>query len=264
MIQSVKNNVAIGIRGCIKDPWTQNWQECLATWAGKMITDGWRIKVHIGHPELTDDYIDLQNFFVCKTTDNMGGVFMKSVYYPSKWLLEQDKYTHIFVTDSDSFIHPQRFENEILKLQKIYGELDYVGALIPIYDIDIEKDFSIKKIPNDSSNSKYTYASGGSGFLLSKKLAERVVLEIDNRAYLQYKDFKDDWFYYDDYFLGKIVEKYSIPSIHSNAFQSTSHQRNEILDCEPPPIESKRGSFVCVQHYRAGDMKDIMKSLKLT
>jgi len=263
MIKSVKDNVAIGIRGCIKHPWTDNWQECLDTWAGQMISDGWRVKVHIGHPELSEDYIDLNELFLCKTTDNMGGVFMKSVYYPSKWLLEQDKYTHIFVTDSDTFVHPKRFENEILKLQKIYGELDYVGALIPITDNDIEEDFSSKRIPNPAGDEKFKHISGGSGFLISKKTASKVVNEINFKAYLQYQDFKDDWFYYDDYFLGKIVEKYSIPSIHTNAFQSTSHQKNDILGCNPPAIESDEGSFVCVQHYRAGDMKEIMKTLKL-
>ena len=263
MFKSVKESVAIGIRGCIKHPWTDNWQECLDTWAGQMISDGWRVKVHIGHPELSEDYVELNELFLCKTTDNMGGVFMKSVYYPSKWLLEQDKYTHIFVTDSDTFIHPKRFEEELIKLQHIYGDLDYVGAVIPIYDINIEVDFAIKKTPNLMNDYKYTYVSGGSGFLISKKLAEKVVFEIDSKSYLQYKEFKDDWFYYDDYFLGKIAEKYSIQPIHSNSFQSTSHNKNDILGCEPPPIESKGGDFVCVQHYRAGDMKSIMKSLKL-
>ena len=100
----IKNKVAIGIRGCIFDKWVSNWQESLDTWAGEMIEHGWRVKVHIGHPELEVPYRDLGPFFMCKTTENKEGVFMKSVYFPAKWLIEQDQYSHIFVTDSDTFI----------------------------------------------------------------------------------------------------------------------------------------------------------------
>ena len=262
----IKNKVAIGIRGCIFDKWVSNWQECLDTWAGDMIEHGWRVKVHIGHPELDIPYKDLGPFFMCKTTENNKGVFMKSVYFPAKWLVEQDQYSHIFITDSDSFIHRQRFERTIEHLFHTYVDLDFVGAVRPCPGINLGSDYSIKIDLNNhqfGESFKFLYASGGSGFLLSKKSAVAIINAIENEEYLNYEGFNNDWLYYDDLLLGRIMKYSNISLIHSNSFQSTSPKINDILHYKPAGIENENGSFFAVQHYRNGDMMDIMKKLQL-
>ena len=259
----IKDNVAIGIRGCVFEKYIPNWQECLDTWAGEMIEHGWRVKVHIGHPELEVSYRDLGPFFMCNTTENKDGVFMKSVYFPAKWLIEQDQYSHIFVTDSDTFIHRERFEKTIEDLFKLYGDLDFVGAARPIGSFfDLGIDYSTKIDPTDFNN-KFLYASGGSGFLLSKKAAAAIINAVENKEYLSYDGFDNDWLYYDDWLLGKIMKYSNISLIHSNSFQSTSPKNNDIANYSPPGIETNAGSFVAVQHYRNGDMQDLMKTLQI-
>jgi hypothetical protein len=266
---SIKDTVAIGIRGCIFDTWLGNWQECLDTWAGLMINEGWRVKVNIGHPELDAPYKDINHFFVCKTTENPAGVFFKSVYYPSKWLLEQDKYTHIFITDSDSFVHPKRFSETLEVLTSLYGELDYVGALRTLPHIAeympgvTYSDIIDLNVGLNTHPGLFCFASGGSGFLLSKKAANAVVKAIDSEEYLSYEGFYDAWLYSDDCLLGVILRKANIRFIYSSAFQSTSPKINDIPNYNPPAIEDERGSHICVQHYRKGDMFKILEKLNL-
>jgi hypothetical protein len=266
---SPKHDIAIGIRGCIYDPWLHSWNECLDTWAGKMINDGWRVRVHIGHPELDCNYKEINNFLVCNTTERNDGVFMKSIYHPSKWLIEQNKYTHIFVTDSDTFIHPKRFEETIIRLNEKYEELDYVGGLrldpMPAdlkYELKTEERINLSKGFPEFPHS-IVYASGGSGFLISKKAAKAVIEIVDSKDYLNHPDYNDTYTHYDDLCLGLIMKIANIPLIYSNSFQSTSPKINDINDYDPPGIETKEGHHIAVQHYRKNDMKFLIDSFEL-
>ena len=72
---------------------------------------GARVLILIGDPNQSEDYIIRQNFFISKCDDSKEGLFYKKIYYPSKWILENDDFDYHFIVDSDSFVNPTRLIN---------------------------------------------------------------------------------------------------------------------------------------------------------
>lgn len=266
------DKMSIHIRGCLAGKWPANYSECLDTWGKVMSKDGWRIKVVLGHPELDTLYKESRDFFFVRTTDGKNGVFEKTIYASCKWLVEQDDHEWVFITDSDTFVHPTRFIETLDYLYEKYGDdFDYIGAARPVWyginepndmRVDLNHvglrnyigDYLIKRVGG-------IYLSGGSGFIMSKKAAAVVVDAWESGEYVNYPTWKEDFRYYDDCLTGLMMSNAEIKAIHSNAFQSTSPQNCDIPGGPPFGIETREGSFIAVQHYQYGQMKRLMKEL---
>ena len=267
------SKMGIHIRGCLYKNWPQNYSECLDTWGKVMTNDGWRIKVVIGHPELDQTYKDSRDFFFVNTTDGMEGVFEKTIYASCKWLVEQEEKEWVFITDSDTFVHPVRFTNMLNELYQRYGNLDYVGAARPVwYNVNTAMDFSVSLNDKDTKEKLGKpilervggiYLSGGSGFILSKKSAQIIVDSWESKSYEQYPEFKEEFRYYDDCLTGLMLSHGGIDAIHTNAFQSTSPKINDIIGPPILGIEYDAGSFIAVQHYQYGEMERLAKILEI-
>ena len=172
------SKVVVAIRGALFPPYGERIEECLFTW-GKVLEDkGIPVKACVGNTNIEGEYKEEGRFIFSNCTDKPNDIFYKSIYNPCKWLVNDTDYEYIFIADSDTFIHPNRFITTCKKFCN--GKFDYVGCACPIEEnvlIPIEKQID---------HPTHRYASGGGGFFLSRRAAKLIVEGFDNKVWHQF------------------------------------------------------------------------------
>ena len=249
----MNQDLVIGIRSTLVNPYPERHQECLDTWGREFQNKGYNVKVLLGDPNLTPPYKEDSNILWSSSPDDHDNVFFKAVYYPYQWFLNETDYKYFFITDNDTFIHCDKFISRLEYIIDKYKEVDFWGCELPWWG----GQFSIVR---DQALTDYHQASGGSGWLVSRKAAQIVIKQgLDHIKNL-------DTYWYDDLITSQILKKNSIELISDSTllFDSPFKKSIHVLEgAEPCPyIGNESGNHLIAQHYVNGKMKDIMNYIK--
>jgi len=240
----------ITITGNWQKDYYSNWIECETTWVPKLREKGYDVIYLMSNPHLDKDYELIGNFFFSKCDDTKYDIYLKAEYYISKYILDETDYEFRFHTDSDSFVHVDRFI-KFIEDYTVNNPKDYVGCAIPYpglnWDHLVQKEF----------DSKNLWASGGSGFLLSKKSMYHLYHDFDRNKY------QDTIF--EDKIVGEILYNAGINLFHDSRLLFSSPYKQTIGNATGKPINfiGNKDSFLAVQHYCDGHMKELMHLLNI-
>jgi hypothetical protein len=138
------NKILVGLLSCQS---TQARRElCRATWLPVLNEFGIEVLFLVGgceHMHITHDTLYLP------VSDTYNDLPQKTIAF-CRWALAYTPATHLFKADDDTFIHPQRFARFV---ESIPNDKEYVG---------------------NEWRPRAGYASGGAGYLLSRRAAELV------------------------------------------------------------------------------------------
>ena len=105
-----KSKLIILVTGTTIEPWAQNWKECESTWIPEIKKLGYNVMVAIGNPDLETEWKIDGDMIWFKAEDTKRGLYDKSIRLPIDWILSETDYEYYFRIDSDSFVHPSRFD----------------------------------------------------------------------------------------------------------------------------------------------------------
>lgn len=243
-----RSKIIILVTGTIKDPWDKNWKECSSTWIPLLRQLGYCIKVVLGDLEVDNfsDDGDIIRFHAC---DSKRGLVDKSVVYPMRWILEHTDYEYYMRIDSDSFVHPNRFD-AMMEKNILEFTPDYMGSCIPYPGLNPNIPFT--SLMNNTD--KLCFASG-TAYMISRKVMPKILdkIRVD-----------EDWQYEcDDWVLGRAMSENGIKLLHDSSIYIESKWNQIIMnpyELKMPSIEEK-DSHLAIQHYQNGHMAEIMLKL---
>tara|TARA_R110001606_G_scaffold364925_2_gene519539 strand:+ start:68 stop:805 length:738 start_codon:yes stop_codon:yes gene_type:complete len=238
----------ITITGNWTESHSKNWIECESTWVPKLREKGFEVLILMSNPHLDKDYEKIGNFFFSKCGDSMDYMYLKNHYYISKYLLDETDYDYRFHTDSDSFIHPERFI-EFLEDYTTTDPQDYVGCAIPYPQLNPQHPH--KYIITDPNR----YASGGSGFLLSRKSHSYMVNDFFEEEH--------ETLYCCDKITGQLLRANGINLFHDSRLLFESKYKTIMVhhNGNNNPHIGDKDSFLAVQHFCNGHMQEIINEL---
>jgi hypothetical protein len=105
-----RSKIMILVTGTTIEPYAQNWKECESTWIPELRKLGYNVKVAIGNPKMNKYVKEMGDIVYFAAEDTKMGLFDKSIRLPCRWILEETNYEYYFRIDSDSFVHPIRFD----------------------------------------------------------------------------------------------------------------------------------------------------------
>lgn len=240
----------ITITGTWAPTHSKNWIECASTWVPKLKEKGFDVLFLMSNPYLDKEYEVVGDFFFSRCTDILEKLYLKNHYYISKYFLNETNYDYRFHTDNDTFVHPERFVSLVEEYTQTTPK-DYVGCTVPYPNINPNH---LNKL--EIKDQGY-YASGGSGFILSRKSHEPLI-----------NDFKEENYNhlaFCDKITGELLRKNGIKLWHDSRILFESPYKrtmNDPLNLGIPFIGDK-DSFLAVQHYCNGHMQEIMNKLEL-
>jgi hypothetical protein len=243
-----KSKMMILVTGTTIEPYDSNWKECNNTWIPELRKLGYHIMVAIGDPNLKN-FFEIQNDIIYfRAADTKRGLYDKSIRLPIKWILEQTDYEYYFRIDSDSFVHPHRFDKMMHDNFRDVESLDYMGCCHP-YDGWNPHDFTRFYICRER------YIASGCAYFVSKKAMEiaskkmRIVEDVDYEI--------DDWV------LGRAMWENNIPIVHDSRILFESKYKQLVVDLENVGIPhiGDADSFLAIQHYMNGHMEEAMVTL---
>jgi hypothetical protein len=243
-----KSKMMILVTGTTIEPWAQNWKECESTWIPELRKLGYNVKVAIGNPDLKTEWKIDGDMIWFKAEDTKMGLYDKSIRLPIKWILEETNYEYYFRIDSDSFVHPNRFDvmvNENLS----DGNVNYMGCAHPANMTNPFATFTqIVCKPG-------TIASG-CGYMVDRKAMS---IALDTMRIVE--DPLD--YQIDDWVLGRSMWENQIPLLYDSRILFES-KHNPLAD-DPYnmglPYIGDPNSHLAIQHYLNGHMEEAMVSL---
>lgn len=245
-----RSKIIILVTGSMNSPWDSNWKECASTWVPLVRKLGYDVKIAIGDPSIPDLYSDEGDIIRFKASDSKSGLVDKSVILPIKWILDNTGYDYYFRIDSDSFVHPFRFDS-LMKRNLIEFSPDYMGTRLPYPGLDANCPLTTWVEQTDT----FTHFASGTAYLLSRKVMPNILKSIR---------IDEDWqFECDDYVLGRAMQENGIRLLHDSSIHMESkwnlHLGNE-FGVKIPEIGEK-DSHLAIQHYQNGHMAEIMLEL---
>lgn len=165
-MHNFRSEFFITVTGTLNSPWDKNWKECIQTWGKDLIIKGYNLKVVIGDPNLDTEYKEQGNFLYVRCDDAKLGLVDKAVL-SNKYFIEQTNSKYHIRIDSDTFVHPRRFDEWCLELNSKETTIDYLGCVLP-YNMDHKVNYKYLPIMDGR------FASGAMYFL-SRKSSETFV-----------------------------------------------------------------------------------------
>jgi len=242
-----KSKLIILVCGTNIKPYDSNWRECERTWIPELKKMGYNVMVSIGLPSLENYYLIDGNKIYFKADDEKVGLIDKRLKLPIRWILNETNYEYYMNIDSDSFVHPDRFdfmmEDNFIK----YGRVDYMGCSIPVDMWAYEHPLRFLTQECDA------YASG-CAYLISKKAmiaaSEKIVVT------------RNAEFEFDDLVLSRAMYESDIPLLHDGRI--LLHSKNRAIFPYPKehmPDITNEDSYLAIQHYMNGNMDEAMIKL---
>jgi hypothetical protein len=247
-----KSKIIILVTGTNTYPWNLNWKECESTWVPLLKQLGYSVKISFGDPNLEDYYSDDGDYIRFKTSDGKDGLLDKSIKLPIKWILEHTDYEYYFRIDSDSFVHPVRFNNMLINNITLYNP-DYMGIGLPLPGLNITKHFT-QYIP-ESLNWEHHYFASGVAYMVSRKIMPLIFPDLISI---------EDWeLECDDFVLGRAMKKNNIQLLNDTSICFETNERPLIGNTLgiPTPYIGDKDSFLSIQHYSNGLMHKILVDL---
>jgi hypothetical protein len=246
----LNKKVLITVTGTWVKTHYKNWIECETTWVSKLREKGFEVLYLMSNPYIKSGFKKIDNFFFANCKDNKEELYLKNHYYISAYFINETDYEYRFHTDNDTFIHPERFitllDDYVNKNPK-----DYMGCALPYPGFN-----TYNLIKREITSPKH-YASGGSGFLVSRKAQRYMVEDFNAKNY--------EHLAYCDKITGEILYKNGIKLFHDSRLLFESPYKRAIRDPQKigcPSIGDKN-SFLAVQHYCNGHMVELMNKLDL-
>lgn len=242
--------ILLTITGTWSESHSVNWMECATTWVPLIKKQGIDVLFLMSNPHLDREYEIKGNFFFAKCPDTVKKIYWKNHYYISKYFLEETDYDYRFHTDSDTFIHPERFK-QLLEDFTINNPKDYMGCVLPY------PGFNVNDNRSEEIKGEGFYASGGSGFLLSRKSHKYLVEDFNEEEY-EHLGFCDK-------ITGEILYNRGIKLWHDSRLLFESPWNRTIADPHNlgSPFIGDKDSFLAVQHYCNGYMYELKQKLSL-
>jgi len=259
-MRKITDRVVVMVTGSNVEPHDKNWKECERTWVPKLRELGYKVIIAVGNPDVgfvkTDEqknnYFKFisENIIQFNTFDNKFGTFDKSIKLPIKWILENTDYDFYFRIDSDSFVHPKRFDKMIKENLQKFPDLDYMGCCLPWMGWNPHQ-HSREMVCRDR------HFAAGCGYMISRKgmeIADKK-MRIDEPVH----------FYVDDWVLGRAMWENRVPLLHDSRIYFESKHNVQINDFSKVgvPDITESDSHIAIQHYMKGKMDDAIKKLKL-
>jgi hypothetical protein len=244
--------ILISVPTCFIPPHDKNWIESKETWIPLLKNMGYDFIFTASDMNIKSEYEVKGEMFYSKCSDELHELFFKRVYFLSKWFINQDKYSHLFFIDSDSFVHPDRFNNEIEKIFENFETIDYMGCAAPYNNWD-------PHVPNLIFIEEQGYFAAGAAFMLSKKSLDLIVNDFNFEEYQTITKGADDWI------IGDFLYKKGIKLLHNNSISFESKWRRVIVDPYGSGVSdiSDNDSHLFIQHYCNGHMREILNKLDL-
>ena len=234
------------------EPWNSNWKECERTWVPLLRELGYDIKISFGDPNIEDYFLDEGNHIKFKASIGKDGVLDKRLKLPIRWILEHTDYDYYFCVDSDSFIHPKRFDSMLKDNIKNFSP-DYMGFKILATGIDVNCKITQYEINDDSD--QHHYASG-CAYMISRKVMPQILPKLIAT---------ENWMLEcEDWILGKVMKSENILLLNETSISIESHQKLILGNPHnlPTPYIGDKNSFLSIQHYTNGLMDKILLDLK--
>lgn len=259
-MKDITQRVVIMVTGTNVEPYNKNWKECEQTWIPKLRELGYRVIITLGNPnvgfvkteEEKNNYYQFieDDILQFNTFDNKFGTFDKSIKLPIRWILENTNYDYYFRIDSDSFVHPTRFDKMIRENLDMFPDLDYMGCCLPWMGWNPHK--HIRRVV-----CRDNHFAAGAGYMLSRRgmeIADKN-MRIDEPVH----------FYVDDWVLGRAMWENRIPLLHDSRIYFESKHNVQIADLDKVGIPdiSDVDSHLAIQHYMNGKMDEAIKKLNL-
>lgn len=240
----------ITITGTWNSTHSKNWIECASTWVPLLKKYGFDVLFLMSNPHLNKEYEVIGDFFFSRCSDDKDSLYLKNHYFISKYLLLETNYNYRFHTDNDTFVHPERF----ISLLKEYTETtpkDYVGCVIPYPGLNVNH---LNKL--EIKDPGY-YASGGSGFILSREAHKPLINDFKEENY--------DHLAFCDKITGELLYQNGIKLWHDSRILFESPYKRIIDDPGGlgSPFIGDKNSFLAIQHYCNGYMKKILDKLEI-
>jgi len=234
------------------EPWNSNWKECERTWVPLLRELGYDIKISFGDSNIEDYFLDEGNHIKFKASIGKDGILDKRLKLPVRWILEHTDYEYYFCVDSDSFIHPKRFDTMLKDNIKNFSP-DYMGFMLPANGINTSIKITQYENLNDSDTIKF---ASGAAYMVSR----RVMLQILPKLIAT-----EDWMLEcDDLVLGVAMKSENILLLNDTSISIESHQKLILGNPHnlPIPYIGDKNSFLSIQHYTNGLMDKILLDLK--
>lgn len=245
-------NILITIPACFIPPHNVNYLECIDTWIPLIKEIGYDVIFTSSKTNIEKNYVIEGDFFYSNAEDTLENLFYKRVFNIADWFISNEKYSHIFFIDSDSFVDPLKFHKEMVELFTGNTTIDYMGCAIPYQNWNPFDKFTTEL-------SQPNLFAAGCGYMLSKKALTVVRDNFKEEDYINITKGADDWI------VGDILYKNGISLIHNNSISCESKWKRILVDPSNvgvPDISDKE-SHLFLQHYCNNKMREIMDKLEL-
>ena len=225
--------------------------ECENTWVPLVKKMGYDV-IFTGSKNVKEKYVIEGDKFYTNTNDAFEFLLYKRVMHLIDWVLEENKYSHVFFVDNDAFLHPIRFHIEMINLFRTFKEIDYMGCAWPYQSFNPHVKFT-KEVYQ-----KEVWAAGSAMFFSTKSL------EIFKKNYRE-EDYSTISKGADDWIMGDVLYNQGIKLLHNNSICHESNWKRVIYDPHgtgTPDITDKN-SHLFLQHYCHNHMQEIMMKLNL-
>jgi hypothetical protein len=243
------SRVLISVVGTEKSPHHSNWIECTKTWVPYLRKMGYKVVVLLSEENMHYDYSLRGDFLLTKSKDSKEGLFYKKILSPIKFVLDNNDFDHYFAIDSDSFVHPLRFEQMLRRNFYDFKEIDYMGTLIPYNGTN-------PNIWTRVMHYDYSHASG-CAYMLSRRSMEIILNEYQSKGD---SIFRKEC--YEDCVVGRILSEKGIPLLSDTKIYMESPHRTVIGNPHGqivPYIGDETGRHLAIQHYTSGHMEEICR-----
>jgi hypothetical protein len=247
-----KSKIVIIITGSQVDGWDKNWQECLFTWIPLVRQLGYHVKISFPDNNIPDYFLDEDGIIKFKCSYDKYGLFDRAVKLAFRWVLDYTDYEYYVKIDSDTFIHPTRFDNMLME-NISECNFDYLGACHPYRLWNTNHNFKSYVHQNEDD----IFWASGSAFIINRRIME---IAYNNLI------INDEWeLGCDDLVLGRAMKKLNIPLLHDNRICYESPY-NEIIDktddfIDGTPYIGDKNSHLAIQHYMNGHMAEAINNL---
>ena len=243
-----KSKLLILVTGTTLEPHNKNWKECESTWIPILRNMGYTVKIALGIPSIQHEWIVTDDIVYFKAEDSKRGLVDKSIRLPAKWILTCTDYEYYFRIDSDSFVHPERFEAMLNENFNEVADIDYMGSCHPVLMWDVT-------IPSKFTICKEGHIASGAAYLVSRKAMK---IALDNIRLVE--DFDAE---IDDWVLGRAMWESGIELLHDGRIYFESKYHRLVYDPDEVGVQNigDTTSFLAIQHYMNDHMEEAMVSL---
>ena len=243
-----RSKIMILVTGTTIEPYAQNWKECNTTWIPELRKLGYTVKIAIGNPKMNKYVKEMGDTVYFAAEDTKMGLFDKSIRLPCRWILEETDYQYYFRIDSDSFVHPHRFDT-MLHENLNGNDVHYMGCAHPAA---MTNPFSMFR----QMVCKEGTIASGCGYIVDRKAMQ---IALDTMRIVE--DPLD--YQIDDWVLGRSMWEAGIELLHDSKILFES--KYNPLAADPYniglPDIADPNSHLAIQHYLNGHMEEAMISL---